>query len=63
VRQAEHGPDSQVVLVAVPGVDLDAVRAEVYRQCEALPRGSIARKALEHSYIVEVDNMDQVSRS
>ncbi|GAQ82747.1 histidinol dehydrogenase [Klebsormidium nitens] len=61
LSQAEHGPDSQVVLVALPGVDLDAVRAEVDRQCDALPRGSIARKALEHSYIVEVETAAQAT--
>ncbi|EIE26673.1 histidinol dehydrogenase [Coccomyxa subellipsoidea C-169] len=52
LSQAEHGPDSQVVLVALPGVDLAAVEDEVDRQCDALPRGDVARKALSHSCIV-----------
>jgi histidinol dehydrogenase len=47
---------SQVVLVALPGVDLDAVQGEVDRQCDALPRGSTAREALSHSCIVRVDS-------
>lgn len=42
----------QVVLVALPGVDLGAVEEEVERQCDALPRGDVARKALSHSCIV-----------
>ena len=55
--QAEHGPDSQVVLVALPGVDLSAVQAEVERQCDALPRNDTARKALAHSYAVRVPSV------
>ncbi len=54
LSQAEHGPDSQVVLLALPGVDLEAVEAEVQRQCDALPRNETARKALTHSCIVQV---------
>ena len=54
LSQAEHGPDSQVVLVALPGVDLEAVEAQVERLCSELPRGDIARKALAHSYVVKV---------
>jgi histidinol dehydrogenase len=54
LSQAEHGPDSQVVLVALPGVDLAAVEAEVAAQCAALPRASTAASALSHSAIVKV---------
>jgi len=46
----------QVVLVALPGVDLEAVQGEVKRQCDALPRGDIARQALSHSCVVRVDS-------
>ncbi|PAN16262.1 hypothetical protein PAHAL_3G049000 [Panicum hallii] len=53
LSQAEHGPDSQVVLViAGDGVDLDAIEAEVSKQCNALPRGEFASKALSHSFTV-----------
>lgn len=45
---------SQVVLLALPGVDLDAVQMEVSRQCDALPRSETARKALSHSCVVQV---------
>ncbi len=38
--------------MALPGVDLAAVEDEVDRQCDALPRGDVARKALSHSCIV-----------
>jgi len=54
LSQAEHGPDSQVVLLALPGVDLDAVQLAVQRQCDELPRNETARKALSHSCVVQV---------
>lgn len=44
----------QVVLVALPGVDLNAVEAELSKQCDALPRNETARKALKHSYAIRV---------
>lgn len=46
----------QVVLVALPGVDLDTVQSELDRQCDALPRGDTARHALSHSCVVRVDS-------
>ncbi|RLM99433.1 histidinol dehydrogenase, chloroplastic isoform X1 [Panicum miliaceum] len=58
LSQAEHGPDSQVVLViAGDGVDLDAIEAEVSKQCNALPRGEFASKALSHSFTVFAKEM------
>ena len=47
---------SQVVLVALPGVNLEAVQREVDAQCDALPRGDVARRALSHSCVVRVDS-------
>eukprot|EP00884_Botryococcus_braunii_P018831 jgi/Botrbrau1/5631/Bobra.55_1s0020.1 len=61
LSQAEHGPDSQVVLVALPGVDIEAVQAEVQRQCDALPRGETARRALSHSCIVQVRSREEAA--
>ncbi|XP_043698736.1 histidinol dehydrogenase, chloroplastic [Telopea speciosissima] len=53
LSQAEHGPDSQVVLViAGDGVDVGAIEKEISRQCESLPRGDFASKALSHSFTV-----------
>ncbi|XP_042460742.1 histidinol dehydrogenase, chloroplastic-like [Zingiber officinale] len=52
LSQAEHGPDSQVVLViAGDGVNVDAILAEVSKQCDSLPRGEFASKALGHSFV------------
>lgn len=49
LSQAEHGADSQVVLVSPSAGMVSAVLAEVERQVQVLPRADIARKALEHS--------------
>eukprot|EP00238_Polyblepharides_amylifera_P008898 CAMPEP_0196581966 /NCGR_PEP_ID=MMETSP1081-20130531/36721_1 /TAXON_ID=36882 /ORGANISM="Pyramimonas amylifera, Strain CCMP720" /LENGTH=407 /DNA_ID=CAMNT_0041902399 /DNA_START=380 /DNA_END=1603 /DNA_ORIENTATION=- len=54
LSQAEHGKDSQVVLVALPGVDVPEICAEVERQRALLPRGDIASEALSHSFVVNV---------
>lgn len=62
LSQAEHGPDSQVVLLALPGVDLDAVQMELSRQCDALPRAETARRALAHSCVVQVSGRDEAVR-
>ena len=60
-RKPTVGVSKQVVLVALPGVDLAAVEAEVAAQCDALPRGDVARQALSHSCIVVA--ADQVCRA
>lgn len=53
LSQAEHGPDSQVVLVvAGDGVDFGAIETEICKQCASLPRGQFALKALDHSFAV-----------
>jgi histidinol dehydrogenase len=57
LSQAEHGPDSQVVLVTFPDVDLKAITDAVADQASKLPRAEITAKALGHSYAVVVDDM------
>ena len=52
LSQAEHGPDSQVMLVADSEAVCRAVLAEVERQTALLPRSAIALKALEKSRAV-----------
>lgn len=49
LSQAEHGTDSQVLLVSTDAVLLDAVNAELDKQLELLPRKDIAIKALANS--------------
>lgn len=59
--QAEHGPDSQVVLVlAGDGVDFKAIEKELKEQCDSLPRGVFASKALTHSFAVFARDMVEV---
>ncbi|XP_028123861.1 histidinol dehydrogenase, chloroplastic-like isoform X2 [Camellia sinensis] len=58
LSQAEHGPDSQVVLViAGDGVDIRAIEEEISKQCKSLPRGEFASKALGHSFTVFARDM------
>jgi histidinol dehydrogenase len=49
LSQAEHGPDSQVILVSFSPSFAARVESELGRQLGTLPRGSIATKALEKS--------------
>lgn len=59
--QAEHGPDSQVVLVIVgDDVDIAAIEAEISKQCDSLPRGEFASKALSHSFTIIARDMVEV---
>lgn len=51
LSQAEHGPDSQVVLVAFSRKFAGRVQAALARQLATLPRAAIARRALERSRI------------
>jgi histidinol dehydrogenase len=59
LSQAEHGPDSQVLLLSPSAVLIDAVAMEIERQCATLPRQAIAREALAHSRLIEVDSLEQ----
>lgn len=49
LSQAEHGADSQVILVATDRMVAEAVNKEVEKQLEKLPRKEIAQEALKHS--------------
>jgi histidinol dehydrogenase len=60
LSQAEHGTDSQVVLVSTSKKLIDAVEKEVQIQVEALPRKEIAKKAIENSKLIYVKN-DQIA--
>ncbi|WP_281964096.1 histidinol dehydrogenase [Serinicoccus marinus] len=52
LSQAEHGPDSQVVLLTDSRPLAEAVATQVEEQVESLPRADIARKALASSRLV-----------
>lgn len=59
LSQAEHGPDSQVLLLSDDAALLDAVETEIGTQLDALPRASIARQALSASRLVRVETLEQ----
>lgn len=59
LSQAEHGMDSQVLLISTSEQTIDAVEQEIGRQLDVLPRKDIAAKALENSKIVLVHNGDE----
>ena len=52
LSQAEHGPDSQVVLVALTAKIAARVQAELAAQLAVLPRGAIATEALKKSRVI-----------
>ncbi len=58
LAQAEHGMDSQSILVCASHKIADEVLAEVAKQVPVLPRAEIVKKALENSYIVVTNNLD-----
>ncbi len=59
LSQAEHGVDSQVVLVASSEKVAQKVLKEVEKQLQTLPRKEIAKKALENSVAVIMPNQDK----
>ncbi|HKZ10183.1 MAG TPA: histidinol dehydrogenase [Rhodanobacteraceae bacterium] len=59
LSQAEHGPDSQVLLVSDSAALLDAVERAVACQCAALPRAAIAADALQHSRLIKVRSIEE----
>jgi len=60
LSQAEHGPDSQVLLVTYQENIIPAIEAELKQQLEQLPRKEIATKALSHSKIIVVRNEEEM---
>jgi len=59
LSQAEHGPDSQVLLVSTSKVVVAKVLEAVEAQLAALPRKDIAAKALENSRAIIVESMER----
>lgn len=59
LSQAEHGVDSQAMLITTSEELLKEVEFEVNRQLSLLPRWEIAQKALEHSKLILVKDMEE----
>ena len=58
LSQAEHGSDSQVVLVTTSKTFAEKVTKELYVQLEVLPRKNIATKAIKNSKIIIVNDFE-----
>ncbi|KAB1158004.1 histidinol dehydrogenase [Flavobacterium luteum] len=56
LSQAEHGGDSQVILVTTSKDFIDAVEKDVSSQIKSLPRKAIAEKAIKNSKLIYVEN-------
>lgn len=64
LSQAEHGPDSQVVLVGIQltADRLKAIEAALDRQAKALPRCDVVRQAVEKSLTIIVPSREEAMR-
>lgn len=61
LSQAEHGMDSQVMLVSTSEKLLRVVENELESQLLVLPRAIIAKKALDHSRFIQVDSLEMAA--
>lgn len=59
LSQAEHGPDSQAILVCSSHDFAERTEAEVARQVALLPREAIAAQALDNSRMIVLEERDQ----
>lgn len=59
LSQAEHGTDSQVILISLSRSLLDAVEEEVQKQIEDLPRQEIARAAMKNSKLIYMASKEE----
>jgi phosphoribosyl-ATP pyrophosphohydrolase/phosphoribosyl-AMP cyclohydrolase/histidinol dehydrogenase len=64
LSQAEHGVDSQVVLIAVALTEekLREIEDELHKQAMALPRVDIVRGAIDHSITIIVPDIEEAMR-
>lgn len=64
LSQAEHGVDSQVILIAIDlnEEQLQAIEKEVHDQATALPRVDIVRGSIKHSLTIQVKTLDDAMR-
>lgn len=59
LSQAEHGADSQAVLVSNSSDLIEAVKQQVSLQLATLSRQNIAEQAIKHSRYILTDNLEQ----
>lgn len=64
LSQAEHGTDSQVILISTSKALIERTQEEIERQLEVLPRKEIAKKTLENSQMILVhDTLEAIDLS
>ena len=59
LSQAEHGVDSQSILITVDEAIIEKVQEQIALQLEQLPRKELARKALDNSKIILLKNLNE----
>lgn len=59
LSQAEHGPDSQVVLLSDSPAFIEKVKLALDKQLTALPRAAIAEQAIQNSFAVVLDSVKE----
>ena len=59
LSQAEHGKDSQAILITTSATLAEAVEKEVYSQLEKLPRKELAALSIQNSKIILVRDMEE----
>lgn len=59
LAQAEHGPDSQVIVIADDRAVLEATLDALHRQLGELPRAAIAAAALAHARVILAGSLDE----
>ncbi len=59
LSQAEHGKDSQVILISNSELIIEKVNDEIQKQIMQLPRKDFANKSLENAFSLLVENIDQ----
>ncbi len=60
LSQAEHGADSQVILITSGRNIIESITVEINKQVGSLPRKEIALKALENSKMIQLQNDREV---
>jgi len=59
LAQAEHGHDSQAILVCTDELIANNVQTEIIAQLAVLPRKELAEKAMQNSYIILVETIQE----
>lgn len=64
LSQAEHGPDSQVILLTVnlSSEKIQAIEDELHKQAVTLPRSAIVRQSIAHSITLETGSIEEAMR-